>query len=117
MGSAASHFFGTVAGVALVLMGIGVLTGRLSVVRAGSRWSASRWNAPRLVGMSDVALGVWLLLFGLLSQHLWAMLIGLAAMAVAMICGITWLVRASRSTSRDESRMGGREDEEFWSDR
>jgi len=82
MGSSVWHLFEAVVGAILILLGAAAIGG----------WF-SRWRVPRLVGIGDTAFGVMLLLYGLLSQYLWAVLISFAAFVVGATCTVTWLVR------------------------
>lgn len=101
MGTAVWHLLEIVVGAAMALVGVGVLAGLIKQAPVDSRW-----HAPRLVGTGDAALGVWLLLYGLLSQHLWAVLISLAAFAVGAICMVTWVVKAAGGGTHDEFDSG-----------
>jgi predicted MFS family arabinose efflux permease len=97
MGSAGLHLFEVVVGALLVLLGVGTVGGWI-----GQTAPSSRWQAPSLIGAGDTALGVALLLFGLLSHYLWAVVISLAAFAVGAICVITWVVKGAARRADDE---------------
>ncbi|MBO0805402.1 MAG: hypothetical protein J2P25_20270 [Nocardiopsaceae bacterium] len=85
----------------MALIGIGALVGLIKQAPAGSRW-----HAPRLVGTADVALGAWLLLYGLLWNHPWGVLISVVCFAVGAICMVTWLIKAAGRKADDEFDSG-----------
>jgi predicted MFS family arabinose efflux permease len=97
MSSAAWHPLGILVGAGLILLGVATFSGWI-----GRSFARSRWPAPRLIGIADTALGVWLLLFALLSDHLWAVLIGIVAFVIAAICVIAWVVKAVAQRADDE---------------
>lgn len=97
MGSTAWHIAGVVVGAVLILAGGAVVGGR-----AGQTSLSERWRVSRVIGVADMAIGLALLLFGLFSHHLWAVLISAAAFAVGAICVITWLVKAVARRADDE---------------
>jgi len=99
MASSAWHVFEAVVGVVFIVLGVAVTAGRTE--KASRR---SRWRAPRIVGIGDTAFGVMLLFYGLLSHHLWAVLISIAAFIVGATCTITWLVRLRSDKGRSASQ-------------
>jgi uncharacterized membrane protein HdeD (DUF308 family) len=98
MASSAWHVFEAVVGAVFIVLGVAVTTGWTEKTS-----HPSRWRVPRLVGIADTAFGVMLLFYGLLSHHLWAVLISLAAFVVGATCTITWLVRLRSGQGRSAS--------------
>lgn len=95
MASSAWHVFEAVVGAVFIVLGVAVISGRI-----GQSSSRSRWRVPRIVGIGDTAFGVMLLFYGLLSHHLWADLISVAACVVGVTCTITWLVKLRSDQGR-----------------
>ena len=84
-------------GAVMMLLGVATLAGWI-----GQTSPRSRLHAPRLIGISNTALGTGLLIYALQPHHLWAALIFMAAFAVGVICVVTWLVKAFARHPDDE---------------
>jgi uncharacterized membrane protein HdeD (DUF308 family) len=99
MASSAWHVFEAVVGAVFIVLGVAVISGK-----TGQSSARARWRVPGLVGIADTAFGVMLLFYGLLSHHLWADLISVAACLVGATCTITWLVKLRTDQGRSASQ-------------